>query len=94
LQDLSDDDFIEIGSSATIYNKTEIMNWFQSGEQFARNGSSFKTHQLSENIILLTYISAIKDTPISETKYAMRASIWRLRENKWRMIFHQGTHMK
>jgi glyoxylase I family protein len=94
LVDLIDDEFIEIGSSATEYNKTAVVEWLKSNDQSERTGSSFKAHQLSEGLILLTYISSIKDTPISETKYAIRSSIWRLRDDQWRMIFHQGTPMK
>lgn len=94
LVDLIDDEFIEIGSSAIEYDKTKVVDWLKSNDQSERVGSSFKTHQLSEDMILLTYISSIKDTPSSETKYAVRSSIWRLRDNQWRMIFHQGTPMK
>ncbi|KTD11815.1 hypothetical protein Lgra_1273 [Legionella gratiana] len=94
LVDLIDDEFIEIGSSATEYNKTAVVDWLKSNDQSERTGSSFKAHQLSEDMILLIYISSIKDTPISETKYATRSSIWRLRDNRWRMIFHQGTPIK
>jgi len=45
-------------------------------------------------MILLTYISSIKDTPLAESKQAMRSSIWRLTDGQWRMVFHQGTPMK
>ncbi|KTD40120.1 DUF4440 domain-containing protein [Legionella parisiensis] len=94
LIDLIDDEFIEIGSSANEYNKTAVVDWLKSNDQSKRSGSSFKTRQISDDVILLTYISAIKDTPNSEIKYAARSSIWRLRDNQWRMIFHQGTPMK
>ncbi|WP_133134913.1 hypothetical protein [Legionella nautarum] len=56
--------------------------------------ASFKAHPLSENIILLTYVSSIKDTPLVESKQAMRSSVWRLTGGKWRMVFHQGTPVK
>jgi hypothetical protein len=91
LADLIDDEFIEIGSSATLYNKVEVIRWLSSENQSERTGSSFKAQPLSKEIILLTYISAIKDTPTSNKKKAMRSSIWRLKNGRWRMIFHQGT---
>lgn len=94
LIDLIDDEFIEIGSSANEYNKKAVAEWLKSNDQSERTGSLFKAQQLSEDMILLTYISSIKDTPVSETKQAARSSIWRLRNNKWRMIFHQGTPIK
>ncbi|BCA97333.1 hypothetical protein TUM19329_36940 (plasmid) [Legionella antarctica] len=94
LVDLIDDEFIEIGSSANEYNKAAVADWLNSNDQSERIGSSFKTLRLSEDLVLLTYISSIKDTPLSEIKKAARSSIWRLRNNKWSMIFHQGTPIK
>ena len=94
LAELIDNEFIEIGSSAVIYDKAEVIRWLASDDQSERIGASFKAHPLSENIILLTYLSSIKDTPLVESKQAMRSSIWRLTSGKWRMVFHQGTPMK
>jgi hypothetical protein len=94
LADLIDDEFIELGSSSIIYDKAGVLRWLASADQSERIGTSFKAQELSEDVILLTYISSIKDTPDSETKKAMRSSIWRLRNDHWRMIFHQGTPLK
>lgn len=94
LADLIDDDFIEIGSSSTIYDKEEVLRWLANDDQSERIGTSFKVQELSEDVILLTYISSIKDTPDSDIKKAMRSSVWRFRNNHWRMIFHQGTLLK
>lgn len=94
LAELIDNEFIEIGSSAVIYDKTEVIRWLASNDPSERIGTSFKAHPLAENIILLTYMSSIKDTPIAGSKQAMRSSIWRLTGGKWRMVFHQGTPLK
>lgn len=96
LAELIDNDFIEIGSSATVYNKAEVIRWLYSeeGTQNPGEGVSFKAYPLAHNLILLTYISALKDKPINECKQAMRSSIWRLTEGQWRMVFHQGTPIK
>ena len=58
LAELIDNEFIEIGSSAVIYDKAEVMRWLASDDQSERIGTSFKAHPLAENIILLTYISS------------------------------------
>ena len=63
LAELIDNEFIEIGSSAVIYDKTEVIRWLASNDPSERIGTSFKAHPLAENIILLTYMSSIKDTP-------------------------------
>lgn len=94
LASLIDNEFIEIGSSAVVYDKAEVMRWLVSDDKSERIGKAFKAYTLAENIILLTYISIIKDTPIAESKQAMRSSIWRLTDGQWRMVFHQGTPLK
>ncbi|MBI2786460.1 MAG: DUF4440 domain-containing protein [Legionella longbeachae] len=94
LAELIDKEFIEIGSSAVVYDKTEVVRWLASDDNSERVGSAFKAHLLAENIILLTYISTIKDTPVAEKKQALRSSIWRLTDGQWRMVFHQGTPLK
>jgi hypothetical protein len=91
LAELIDDEFIEIGSSAAFYDKAEVMRWLSSDDRSERVGTSFKARPLSEEIILLTYISSIKNTPTSDLNKAIRSSIWRLTHGRWRMIFHQGT---
>lgn len=78
LADLIDDEFIEIGSSATVYDKPEIIRWLASDDKSERSGTSFKVQELSEGVNLLTYISLIREKPGSEIKKAMRSSIWRL----------------
>ena len=94
LAELIDNEFIEIGSSAAAYDKAEVMRWLASDDQSERVGTSFKAYPVAENVILLTYISTIKDTPLAERKQAMRSSIWRLTGDQWRMVFHQGTPLK
>lgn len=94
LVDLIDDEFTEIGSSSTVYDKAEVVRWLTSDDQSIRIGTAFKVSKLSEDVFLLTYVSSIKDTPGSEIKKAMRSSIWRLRNARWRMVFHQGTPLK
>lgn len=91
LIDLIDDEFVEVGSSAAIYDKAEVIRWLSSESRSESEGTSFKAHPLSKEMILLTYTSSIKDKSTSVTKQAIRSSIWRLTEDRWRMIFHQGT---
>jgi len=88
---LIDDEFIEIGSSSQIHDKAEVIRWLSSADQSERNGIQFKAKQLSDDVILLTYISCIKENHSSETKQALRSSIWRRTQDGWQMVFHQGT---
>ena len=91
LCELIDEEFIEYGSSSQIHDKDEVARWLSSPDQSERAGIQFKAKQLTDDVILLTYISCIKENHSSETKRALRSSIWRRTQNQWRMVFHQGT---
>lgn len=52
LAELIDNEFIEIGSSAVIYDKAEVIRWLASNDQSERTGTSFKAQLLAENINL------------------------------------------
>lgn len=90
LIDLIDEEFIEIGKSATFYNKSDVANWLNSPAPSEQTGASFKGQFLSDDVVLLTYVSSI-NTPNADRKKAIRSSIWRLKQSHWKMIFHQGT---
>tara|TARA_Y100000588_G_C13890848_1_gene768598 strand:+ start:539 stop:802 length:264 start_codon:yes stop_codon:yes gene_type:complete len=51
LANLIDDEFLEIGSSATFYDKAEVIRWLSNEDESERVGSSFKAHRLSEEMI-------------------------------------------
>lgn len=91
LEALIDDEFIEIASSSQCYCKSDVMQWLLMEDQSIRSGTDFSAMQLSDDIILLTYTSHIQDTPNSPIKKAARSSIWRKKDNRWSMVFHQGT---
>lgn len=91
LSELVDDDFVEIGSSSVIHDKAEVIRWLKCKDPSEIRGEAFKATFLSENIVLLTYISTTNSPQIKEPKQARRSSIWRCSANKWQMVFHQGT---
>ena len=88
---LIDDEFIELGSSGATYTKTDVTQWLLTNDRSTRTGTDFSAKQLSEDVLLLTYTSHIKDNPNVPVKKALRSSIWLRRGNLWKMIFHQGT---
>lgn len=94
LAELIDEEFMEIGSSSSTYDKAEVERWLSSDDVRKHSGSSFQGRFLSDTVILLTYVSTLKDAPLSENKPTMRSSIWRLIDERWKMVFHQGTPLK
>ncbi|WP_094092254.1 nuclear transport factor 2 family protein [Legionella clemsonensis] len=94
LAELIDDEFVEIGSSTVVNDKTEVVRWLASDDKSEYVGDAFKAYPLAENILILTYISTTKGPSITEKRQTMRSSIWRLTNGHWRMVFHQGTPLK
>ena len=93
LNTLIDDAFIEIGSSGTHYNKTDVIQWLSIDDQSVRSGTDFSARLLVNNLVLLTYISHIQNVSGAPIKKALRSSIWRKQDDIWQMVFHQGTPM-
>ena len=91
LSEFIDNEFIEIGSSAKIHDKKEVIRWLESKDPSTIHGTNFKATFLSDTILLLTYTSTISSPQLDTPKHALRSSIWRLSTNKWQMVFHQGT---
>jgi hypothetical protein len=81
------DDFVEIGQSGRTYDKAAILTFLQTEPpQPPINLTDFETRPLAENVILATYRTTRHDNTS-----AKRSSIWIFRDNRWQIIFHQGT---
>ncbi|WP_078394439.1 DUF4440 domain-containing protein [Shouchella patagoniensis] len=81
------EDFIEFGSSGTIYTKQDqLVAWRKNDSTTSHSVSNFAINPLSAEIILATYETIRNDRRIS-----LRSSIWKLNGTRWQMIFHQGT---
>jgi hypothetical protein len=79
------DDFVEFGSSGTVYDKRSIiaalLREVPDGEPCTMR--DFATRRLAADIVLVTY-------RIVESR-TLRSSIWRAAGGRWQMVFHQGT---
>lgn len=81
--------FFEFGSSGNVFYRDERLG---EGGVGIRELSlyNFAIKQLAENVVLATYIT--KDT--KRKNEALRSSIWKFHNNRWQMVFHQGTIKK
>ncbi|MCY6958331.1 nuclear transport factor 2 family protein [Clostridium brassicae] len=94
INDILANDFIEFTSSGYEYH-------YKSGDIFQRENDNyellwqiidFQIRQLSDDCILAMY-KVIKHDELNENKkYTLRSSIWKCIDEKWKMIFHQGTY--
>ncbi|MDQ0189256.1 DUF4440 domain-containing protein [Alicyclobacillus cycloheptanicus] len=80
------DEFFEIGSSGRIFYKSDCVVEGGIG-QWDVSMSDFQMHPLAEGVVLTTY--RIEDR--TRQRNTLRSSIWKLIDDRWQMVFHQGT---
>jgi hypothetical protein len=83
------DDCVEFGSSGQNYNKQQILKSIKQlgGSKVAL--SEFQVRYLGPNVALVTY-RALRDTATTSV-CSLRSSIWRNENDRWQLVFHQGT---
>ncbi|MBC1434340.1 DUF4440 domain-containing protein [Listeria rocourtiae] len=86
LREILAEEFFEIGSSGRILHREEPISENGIGE-VQMELSDFNIQELSEDVVLATY--RIFNVP--ENQYSLRSSIWRYKDDKWKLVFHQGT---
>ena len=87
------DEFIEFGSSGGVYDKRQVIVALQQEMLDPTTRVSlvdFVARRLAPEVILVTYRTIRPDRPESH----LRSSIWKLVEDRWQMVFHQGTPSK
>ena len=89
LSEILADDFIEVGSSGKVFTKKEIIKALQQEANLKLSLTGFKLKELSGDYFLATY-KAIKEEN-GKKFYSLRSSIWMKKNEKYVMIFHQGT---
>lgn len=91
LEELLSDDFIEFGSSGRIFNKQHVIEFLQLESSDKITIVDFNTSQLSPDIVLATYKSIRYISSTGAEASSLRSSIWKLIDNNWKLVFHQGT---
>ena len=89
LDKLLADQFYEIGASGEIYNKAQILENLVKLPEVKITANEYDLVQMSSEIVLVTYRALIRTE--KEQRSSLRSSIWKFIENKWQMVFHQGT---
>lgn len=83
------DDFFEFGSSGRVWHKRDLMGKQGAGE-VRMTLSEFELYPLSGEAVLAT-CRIMNEVTGGET---LRSSIWKFRDERWQMFFHQGTPVK
>ena len=91
LNKLLADDFLEIPSTGTPYNKSHALNRIPQEASPEFIVQDFELRTLSKNIVQLIYKAKIIQQNKNTIAYSQRSSIWKQTTGKWQMLFHQGT---
>ena len=84
--------FVECGRSGRIYQRKDILEAL-SGEGAGRSvwSQDFSMEEISDGVVLLTYLSAHIDSDEELSRHTFRSSLWQQTPHGWQMRFHQGT---
>jgi hypothetical protein len=85
------DDFREFGSSGRIFDKGQIIAELQRQEPCELSLQEFQAVYLAADIVLVTYRARAQFSHSMAPRDSLRSSIWRQRNGKWEVVFHQGT---
>jgi hypothetical protein len=84
------DEFVEVGNSGRVYDKAAIIAELATEPPIHISISGFHAAQLAQGLVLVTYRAVMVDQSGGES-HSMRSSIWKLNDETWQMLFHQGT---
>ncbi|OHU85325.1 MULTISPECIES: DUF4440 domain-containing protein [Pseudoalteromonas] len=91
LAHLLSDDFYEISANGLIFNKAHVMSRLPDEKVPQFYNQAFNGRMLSEGLAQLSYQAAYRRSVKCQLNYSVRMSLWRLEQQSWRLVFHQGT---
>ncbi len=93
VSDLLDDNFFEFCSSGKEYrfNKNDTLLGFEE-EELCFEIIDFRIEWISDNCLLALYKAIKHNETDVKKKYTNRSSIWKCKQGKWKLYFHQGTY--
>ncbi|UMZ09749.1 nuclear transport factor 2 family protein [Pseudomonas sp. MPFS] len=85
------DDFLEFGASGGRWNKAQVLASLVQESFIERHIEQFAVQWLAADLAQATYLCHNAAGPGRVASSAWRSSLWRCREGRWQMLFHQGT---
>jgi hypothetical protein len=94
LDKLLADDFMEFGSSGSVYRKSDTLaSLTTTTDKVVYEVSDFEAKELSENFVLTTFKTK-RTINNADIVVSLRSSLWKKTGGNWQMFFHQGTPTK
>jgi hypothetical protein len=94
LDELIANDFVEFGESGKRYTKHDLLNVLPTLGVIFYTLLDFEARAVAPEIILATYRIESKAGTSGPVKRSMRSSLWQYHNNRWQIVFHQGTPLK
>jgi hypothetical protein len=91
LASLLADNFVEFGSSGSIYTKADELRALPNENPFSWDVTDFKIRILVDNVVLVTYRVTQYYEVSRQPRATLRSSIWQCFDGAWKIVFHQGT---
>ncbi|MDO8071865.1 nuclear transport factor 2 family protein [Janthinobacterium sp. SUN176] len=85
------DEFVEFGSSGKLWTRAATLADLPAEDFCPRSISDFQARLLAEDVALVTYRSQRHASGALPASASLRSSLWKWRDGRWQMIFHQGT---
>jgi hypothetical protein len=85
------DEFVEFGSSGRVFDKEGTMAALRGEAAVDASIEGFRTAALAEGLALATYRLVERRADAEAPECSLRSSVWRLRDGRWQIVFHQGT---
>ena len=85
------DDFVEFGRSGRVWDKADVVVDLPPKTKIQKSISDFRARKIAPDVVLVTYRVARRADPDADASHTLRSSIWKLIDDRWQMVFHQGT---
>ncbi len=81
-------DFVEFGSSGRVWTRAEVVAVEPVEFEAELPLAGFSANFLTDDLVLVTYRSRVDAW---SPPAANRSSLWRRVDDRWQLVFHQGT---
>ena len=84
-------DFFEFGQSGTVWNRQQTIDRLAQESPMEGSLTDLSARSLAADVMLVTYRAVGRDPASGNEWHSLRSSVWKLTDDRWQMIFHQGT---
>jgi len=85
-------EFREFGSSGRVFERASVLGVLLAGGRPQLKFEEFLATPVSGEAALVTYVARSVAGPGWKPP-SLRSSLWVRRDNRWQMVFHQGTRL-